>query len=213
MNRDSRLFATTIVGLVLFAVSTADGQVVPWPAGGPRPPRPVVHLDQRGQPPTKWTGPRLIRRLPPVESTRIPMTARYPTTMTGRPTSVSAPPAGIQPGAPASIAKKVADGATVHGRLSDRGRPLRACRVAIVSTNSNGGRYRATAEHNPFVTTTNQNGEYTFENVPLGDYKLTWLPAGTRQWIRRIALKPDVRVRDTKEVWMKEIRIAMHTVN
>jgi len=114
---------------------------------------------------------------------------------------------------PAGIGPNVETGAAVHGRLSDRGRPLRGCRVAIISMNKLKDQYRVTAEHSPFVTTTDQNGEYTFENVPLGDYKLTWLPAGTRQWIRRITLKPDVRVRDTKEVRMREIRIALHTVN
>ena len=68
-----------------------------------------------------------------------------------------------------------------------------------------------TADH--FETVTEADGSYRFENVPAGAYKLSWLPQGENQWIRRISLKPDVVVGGGETVNVKEIRVALRTIN
>jgi hypothetical protein len=61
--------------------------------------------------------------------------------------------------------------------------------------------------------TTDEQGVYCFEHVPAGDYKLTWLPNGTKQWIRRISLRPDVVVQAGQDVSLKDVRMALQTIN
>ena len=63
------------------------------------------------------------------------------------------------------------------------------------------------------TTTTDADGTYRFENVPAGEYKLTWLPQGQNQWIRRIAMRPDIKVHAGETTNAKEIRVAMQTIN
>ena len=68
-------------------------------------------------------------------------------------------------------------------------------------------------DRKPLATVTDQNGVFHYEGVPAGGYKLTWLPAGQNQWIRRIAMRPDVHVHNGETTTLKEIRIALQTVN
>jgi len=50
--------------------------------------------------------------------------------------------------------------------------------------------------------------------VPLGKYKLTWLPDGTNQWIRRVSIKPDVVINGGGEaVTVNTIGGAQQTIN
>jgi hypothetical protein len=67
--------------------------------------------------------------------------------------------------------------------------------------------------YEPMVGVTDEQGVYRFEKVPAGMYKLTWLPAGTKHWIRRIQMKPDVIVRAGQDVVVKDIRAATRTIN
>jgi hypothetical protein len=106
---------------------------------------------------------------------------------------------------------QIATGA-VYGRLLQRGRPLVGCAVVIVPMHKDG----ATDDNGlrqPLSATTDADGFYGFANVPVGGYKLTWLPAGTTQWIRRIEMKPDVFVHEGQDVSVKDIRTAMQTIN
>ena len=101
---------------------------------------------------------------------------------------------------------------SVHGRLFQGGRPLVGCTVVIVPMHKDG----ATDDNGvrqPLSAITDADGVYGFENVPVGGYKLTWLPAGTTQWIRRIEMKPDVFVHEGQDVTLKDIRSAMQTIN
>jgi hypothetical protein len=112
------------------------------------------------------------------------------------------------PGAPG-----VAVGA-VRGRLMQSGRPLANCRVVIMPLERDGKGYRYDSNREPFSTATNSDGIYYFDHVPIGDYKLTWLPSGTNQWIRRVAIKPDVVVRHSGEaVSINTIGAAQQTIN
>jgi hypothetical protein len=108
---------------------------------------------------------------------------------------------------------KPVDEGTVHGRLLHKGQPVANCCVAIVclrkenvTDSSDEGRLLMSA-------TTDEQGVYCFEHVPAGDYKLTWLPNGTKQWIRRIALRPDAVVHAGQDVNLKDVRMALQTIN
>lgn len=45
-----------------------------------------------------------------------------------------------------------------------------------------------------FETTTDLEGRYAFQDIPVGDYQLKWLPRGGDAWVRRLSDKPDVTV-------------------
>ncbi len=104
-------------------------------------------------------------------------------------------------------------GGDVCGRLLNRGRPLVNCHVVIVPLQESDGDIRVDADRKPLATVTDENGVFHFEDVPEGGYKLTWLPDGQRQWIRRIAMRPDVHVHNGAVTTLKEIRIALQTIN
>ena len=102
---------------------------------------------------------------------------------------------------------------TVHGRLLQRGYPLVNCYVVIAPWPKGDKSDSSVDTRIPLSTMTNDAGFYCFEHVPAGDYKLTWLPDGTKQWIRRIAMRPDVIVHEGQDVTLKDIRMAQQTIN
>jgi hypothetical protein len=104
-------------------------------------------------------------------------------------------------------------GGAVSGRLLNKGRPLVNCTVVIVPFQETESAVGVDEDRKSFSTVTDANGVFHFEGVPAGGYKLTWLPEGQRQWIRRIAMRPDVHVRYGETTVLKEIRIALQTVN
>ena len=104
-------------------------------------------------------------------------------------------------------------GGTVYSRLLDHGRPLVNCHVVLVPMHQDQGVYCFDPDRKALTTTTDTEGTYRFENVPAGEYKLTWLPRGQSQWIRRIAMRPDIKVRSGETTKAKEIRVAMQTIN
>jgi hypothetical protein len=73
--------------------------------------------------------------------------------------------------------------------------------------------YHYDASREPPTTATDSEGGYYFEHVPVGKYKLTWLPNGTNQWIRRIAVRPDVVVHSGQAVTVNTIGAARQTIN
>jgi len=102
---------------------------------------------------------------------------------------------------------------TVHGRLLQKGYPVSNCHVVIVPWPKGNKSDASLDARMPLVTMTDDEGCYCFEHVPLGEYKLTWLPAGARSWIRRIAMRPDVIVHEGQDVALKDIRMALQTIN
>ncbi len=101
---------------------------------------------------------------------------------------------------------------SVHGRLMQGSRPLVNCTVVIVPMHADGTSDDGGIRQ-PIKAVTDADGVYGFEKVPAGPYKLTWLPAGTEQWIRRIEMKPDVFVHEGQDVTVKDIRWAQRTIN
>ena len=87
------------------------------------------------------------------------------------------------------------------------------CRVVIVPMHQEDGVYCFDQDRQLLTAVTDKDGVYCFENVAAGEYKLTWLPAGQRQWIRRIAMRPDVKVHNSEITKAKEIRVALQTIN
>jgi hypothetical protein len=104
-------------------------------------------------------------------------------------------------------------GAVVYGRLLNHGRPLANCQVMIRPMTKNFLGYRFNTAVQPLRTTTDVQGVYRFENIPPGLYKLSWLPEGTNQWIRRIASRPDLTVRQQETTQVKDIPVALRTIN
>jgi hypothetical protein len=121
--------------------------------------------------------------------------------------------AGLLSGPHSMLSPAAPGGGTVCGRLVDRGRPLVNCHVVIVPLHEAKGVYLFDSDRQVLDTVTDEDGNYRFENVPAGEYKLTWLPAGKTQWIRRIAARPDVKVHYGEATKLKEIRVAMQTIN
>ena len=113
-----------------------------------------------------------------------------------------------------AAASQPSEEGTVRGRLLQGKRPLANCHVVMMPIREEGKKayvYDETRE--PQTATTDSDGDYFFEHVPAGMYKLTWLPQGTKQWIRRLVIKPDVVVHGGQAVSVKEIRFAQATIN
>lgn len=125
------------------------------------------------------------------------------------------------PGAPGVPHRAEATGGTVYGRLLNHGRPLASCQVIIRPMTKTFAGYTFNPAVQPIRTTTDVQGVYRFENVPPGPYKLSWLPLGTNQWIRRIAVRPDLTVppaardavRTQEMTQVKDIPVALRTIN
>jgi hypothetical protein len=91
----------------------------------------------------------------------------------------------------------------VTGRVLQHGRPLPGCRVKISAiqgaatelTQLLGAKTSQGAGRNVVETATGSNGVYLFENVPIGNYDISWLPAGFTHWLGWLSDKPDVTVR------------------
>ena len=101
----------------------------------------------------------------------------------------------------------------VHGRLLQKGYPVSNCYVVIAPWPKGDKADSSLDTRVPLTTMTDDAGFYCFEHVLPGEYKLTWLPAGTQQWIRRIAMRPDVIVHEGQDVTLKDIRMALQTIN
>jgi hypothetical protein len=101
----------------------------------------------------------------------------------------------------------------VRGRLLQRGYPLVNCYVVMVNMHKDDPTDPLSIGHEPLTTTTDEEGFYRFDHVPPGEYKITWLPIGTKQWIRRIALRPDAVVHEGEDVTVKDVRMALQTIN
>ena len=112
-----------------------------------------------------------------------------------------------------SADKKLAGAGTVHGRLLQNGSPVTNCYVVIVPWPKGDKADSVVDTWEPLSTITDGDGRYIFEHVPAGEYKLTWLPNGTHEWIRRIAMRPDVIVHEGQDLTLKDLRMAMRTIN
>ncbi len=109
--------------------------------------------------------------------------------------------------------EKARTGGAVQGRLLHKGRPLPNCRIALSRLKKGFFGYTFDKSAEPLRAVTDVRGVYCFESVPAGAYKLSWLPQGTNRWIRRISMQPDATTHDNEVVSLKDIRIALQTIN
>ena len=118
-----------------------------------------------------------------------------------------------EPDQSAAPDRKLANEGTVCGRLLHKGQPVVNCCVAIMCLHKENETDSSGDSRLILSTVTNDQGVYRFEHVPAGEYKLSWLPNGTKQWIRRIALRPDVFVHAGQDVNLIDVRMALQTIN
>ena len=81
-----------------------------------------------------------------------------------------------------------------EGQILRRGAGFSGCQVRLIGRGNAGSRFKRSKEEIEFQTVTDENGNYRFENIPPGNYKLKWQLPGDTGWIRRINDKPDVTV-------------------
>ncbi len=90
----------------------------------------------------------------------------------------------------------------IQGKVFLKGNPLAKCKVRILGTGQQS-----------FESITNEQGIYTFTNVPYGEYILYWQPAGSGQWIRRLSENPDITLMPGRPVSVRNIETGVKTVN
>lgn len=108
----------------------------------------------------------------------------------------SAPTAAGRPH-PQGILRSPVPVGNLEGRILHGGKALTGCRVKVVRMMRSyymRDIFRAMNQGTEFVAVTNETGRYRFLEIPIGDYKLKWQPAGEQGWIRRLRDKPDVTV-------------------
>ncbi len=90
----------------------------------------------------------------------------------------------------------------IQGKVFLKGNPLAKCKVRILGTGQQS-----------FESMTNEQGVYTFTNVPYGEYVLYWQPPGSGQWIRRLSENPDITLMPGRPVSVRNIETNVKTVN
>lgn len=91
--------------------------------------------------------------------------------------------------------------------LGKRGLP--GCRVRLIRLDGSGGvlgLFSSYREGTVFDVVTGRDGTYEFKGVPVGAYRLKWLPQGETGWIRRLATEPDVVVEEGQTTGARDFR-------
>lgn len=104
----------------------------------------------------------------------------------------------------------------VEGKITRGGNPLPGCKVKIVQMVKRGFLFKAYSPQDnalEFETETDKEGRYIFQDIPEGDYKLSWRPPWENGWIRKLKMEPDVFVQAGKTCNPKDIDTGRLTVN
>lgn len=87
----------------------------------------------------------------------------------------------------------------IKGDILSQGNPLPRCQVRIYRLVSKGFLFfRSYKQAEYYETITDNNGNYLFENIPAGAYKLYWKASLGEPWMMRIETEPDVVVLEGK---------------
>ncbi|MFQ5851222.1 MAG: carboxypeptidase-like regulatory domain-containing protein [Candidatus Binatia bacterium] len=103
------------------------------------------------------------------------------------------------------------DFGSVKGRVVRRGMGVPGVKVKIVRLlqgSSLLGVFKEFKKGAEFETTTDRDGRYAFQEVPVGSYQFKWLPRGSDAWIRRLTDKPDVIVIKGKTATIKKVELS-----
>jgi|GEM_PF-3024280 len=95
-------------------------------------------------------------------------------------------------------------GSSIQGKVLLKGNPLANCKIRILEIGQ---------EQKSFESITDEQGIYTFTNVPYGEYILYWQPEGSEQWIRRLSENPDITLVPGRPVSVRNIETNVKTVN
>lgn len=99
---------------------------------------------------------------------------------------------------------------SVEGRVVRRGVGEPEVRVKLVRWVEEAsllGAFKELKKGAEFETTTDQDGKYAFEEIPVGSYELKWLPKGGDAWIRRLTERPDITVRKETSVTVRTVEL------
>lgn len=95
-----------------------------------------------------------------------------------------------------------------EGRILRSGAGLAQCRVKLVrmtSIQSLGNLFNTFKDGLEFETVTDEDGNYRFEALPVGNYKIKWELPDDKGWIRRLQNRSDVTIKDGKTSTLKPI--------
>lgn len=95
-----------------------------------------------------------------------------------------------------------------EGRILRSGAGLPRCRVKLIrmtSIQSLGNLFNTFKNGIEFETVTDRNGNYRFEALPVGNYKIKWELPNDKGWIRRLKDRPDVAIKEGKTSTLKPI--------
>lgn len=83
----------------------------------------------------------------------------------------------------------------IKGKLISLGNPLPGCQVKIYRLVSNGFLFfKSYKQAEYYETITDNSGNYLFEDIPAGAYKLYWKSSLGEPWMMRIETEPDIIV-------------------
>ncbi len=101
---------------------------------------------------------------------------------------------------------------TAAGTSLRRGEPLGGCKVRAVRLEAAGmfGGVRMVDEGH---TVTGRDGNFRFDSLPPGPYKLSWAPPGGTHWIRRLQMEPDFVVELGQETVIEPLEVGVSTLN
>jgi hypothetical protein len=100
---------------------------------------------------------------------------------------------------------------SVEGRIVRRGAGEPEVRVKLVRWVEEAsvlGVFKELKKGAEFEATTDQEGRYAFQEIPVGSYQLKWLPRGGDAWVRRLTEKPDITVRKGAIVTARTVELS-----
>ena len=109
---------------------------------------------------------------------------------------------------PQAVQLVAAGAGHAEGQILERGRGLVGCKVKLVGLSGQSTKFRGYTEGEEFQTITDEQGEYHFTAIPVGDYKIKWELPGDRGWIKRLRNVPDVTVVSGRTSVLKPIETA-----
>ncbi len=114
---------------------------------------------------------------------------------------------------PQSVQPATGPAGDAEGVMLRRGVGLPGCRVKLVALSGTGAGFRSYTKDEEYITITDKNGKYRFDQIPPGPYKIKWELPGDTGWIRRIRDRPDVTVMAGKLVVLDPVETARALVS
>lgn len=113
---------------------------------------------------------------------------------------------------PQSVRPVTGPAGDAEGVMLRRGVGLSGCRVKLAALGTR-AMFQAGTEGQEYITITDKDGRYHFEQIPPGPYKIKWELPGDTGWIRRIRDRPDVTVIAGKLVVLEPVETARAPVS